>query len=749
MCGIFGGSAKKGKKLNLRKLTTLGLYNIQRGTDSCGYYFNGNIVKGVGDEANFSKFIAKHKLLRGELPCEVFMGHTRKSTSGTNTADNAHPHQVGNYVQTHNGVIKNIWKLCSDNKIDHTGISVDSIGLAHIIEKHGFNILNGYEGYAALTMTFVDDPHSLYLYHGASKEFKYGEPVEERPLFFLDTAEGIYYSSIKESLDLINESKKKVHVIPHNHVYKIQHGVFTNFDYVVERDEANAKTTTNWYNTGRNLLNNNEIPFTQGATTNKKPLLPVVVGRDKILTSIAMKESYPPEFKTQDIYFRRGRYCRAANILLHGEYHLTRKGKIVTDPFKCKELVETFYFLKGVMLKSKKEYKRFLKDYGYILDDNSLNFAFYISSYSRYPVMAIENEGIGVAQDLKNYWYKNEKRVSLPFTPKFAARSYTIKEGLLNGIQRAFDGEKTYIPASEKVLPHIVDDQNISDKELILGLILQTIKDWSKTIVTLANVTTIPEIVLMFIDFYNETYLVNGKAMTDKQIEEETEIVIKDLIHGKYNFQYYLSQLFNPDFISYANVSKCFKGYEPDELLEFDNRFLLSDFGKTVEPPKEKPKEVKAKDLKGDAFGKKAADLSNKLTLGAAYKELNDKIDSSVKSLEKNMTELTEAVKKNEEDQSGEDGVEERSAFIEFVDSYSAEHNESVILLYGEKVVDDIVDVELLADQLQLIDTDEAQLLAFNIYNLVDKAKKDVEELLKHAKYKEILKPLKVINCIC
>ena len=242
-CGIFGFSGREGKKVDSDKLLVLGLYNRTRGIDSFGYYYNGNIVKGVGKEADFKDFIVKHKFKAGNLPFETVMAHTRQSTFGAHTWENAHPHQVGNYVQTHNGTIKNIWTLCGQNGIDDTNIHVDSLGLAHIIQKTGsYDILDQYEGYAALSMVWVDNPESLYLYHGASREEKDEAIEEERPLFTLLTSEGLYYSSMEESLTVINKSKiVKPEKLSHNEVFLIQNGTVIKSIHKVNRTVMSQK----------------------------------------------------------------------------------------------------------------------------------------------------------------------------------------------------------------------------------------------------------------------------------------------------------------------------------------------------------------------------------------------------------------------------------------------------------------------------------------------------------------------------
>ena len=201
-CGLFGGSAKPKHTLDLEKIKTLGLCNMVRGVDSCGYYYNGYIDKGVNDTAQWVSLIANKNIVKGESPCDIFIGHTRKSTVGANIFDNAHPHEVdNNYIQSHNGTLSNHWNLCNKYGVDHTKITVDSIALAHLINKQGWSILNDYVGYAALAMTWRDKPGYLYLYHGASKDKTTDANMWiERPLFYIEQDEGIYYSSMPDSL---------------------------------------------------------------------------------------------------------------------------------------------------------------------------------------------------------------------------------------------------------------------------------------------------------------------------------------------------------------------------------------------------------------------------------------------------------------------------------------------------------------------------------------------------------------------
>lgn len=612
-CGLFGFSGKDGNKPDLRKLLVLGLYNRTRGTDSTGYYYNGNIVKGVDKMADFKDFIVDNRFTPGDLPFENLMAHTRKSTYGSNSLENAHPHVVGNLVQTHNGTLKNIWELCKKYDIDHGKIHVDSIGLATIIEKVGFQPLNEYTGAAALTMVFMDDPESLYLYHGASREKEAETIWEERPMFTLKTKEGLYYSSMKESLTMINTSKTNVpEILPHNKVWLIKNGNIVDNIYSVSRENVNIpKVYTTTYYPEKKPAIVVELPF-------------VTKSVKKVGESMIFKESKPLEFSTQDVYYQYGRHMATVSsvdgnnymytqVLLNGGYRIDREGKILEEGVVSEYHYDTLYFIRGVMMINQSSYLAALAECGTFLDNPKIeldsNISFFLSDHSRYPVTSFPTEGTSVSDDMRNAWYLRGKRFSGTIIPRFTKRRYKIKKGQLKGIIPAWDKEELMSGVSIQLSNYDIDLPSnklcISEEEMLndvneefteeqlnsftedssisefFDIISQSIETWSDLILTEKQVTKIPEEVLIFME-----YAENDFSPTELRAAERFDavtVLLNDLINTKQTYLEYLKSIFEQDFISAENIADCFKTFTSLELLEMDNRYILNPFSKEIE----------------------------------------------------------------------------------------------------------------------------------------------------------------------
>jgi hypothetical protein len=576
-CGIFGGNAKKGKKLNLRKIAALGLYNIQRGTDSCGYYYNGLIKKGFDKESNFGKFVLNNRLQGGELPCEVFMGHTRKSTHGVSNETNAHPHLVENYVQTHNGVIKNIWEICRKHGIKTTDIHVDSIGLAHIIQStNEWEVLNEYEGHAALSMTWMDDPTNLYLYHGASRDNSGGTVFEERPLFTLSTPEGLYYSSMEESLDFINESKTvKPLILPHNIVYRVENGEILEQMFKADREDVNIPKVFTQNAHVRQTAKPKELPFNSSTGT----LNGASVDDER---SCIMRESYPIEYTTGDVYYRRSRYYRKDNILLHGKYLIDRDGKILKEANDSKRSSEHYWFIRGVMMRSEKAYTDLMSKPADFTNLN-LNTAYNLSQGSKYPVVAIDGEARSIPPLHRSVWYKSCVRPSTEFKPKWSGRGYIIKNGLLTGVKKAFKQEETFNETEDKTFVSVIDYNTPEDQQAMYDMLYSIVTEWSNKVLTEDTIKSIAEPFLVMVDYYNSTF--NEVASTDKQIEAETSAILKDCMKTQRTFRECLISTNDLNLIEMEAIRDAFKDFSVDEVLDMKNRYEFISIEDSIDDP--------------------------------------------------------------------------------------------------------------------------------------------------------------------
>lgn len=424
MCGLFGFCAKKGQKANLLKLKMLGVVNTTRGTDSCGYYFSGHLAKGVDKMKDFTNFAAEQPFVRGDGPVDIFIGHTRKSTFGLHNEKNAHPHVINdNYIQTHNGTLSNDLELNRKYDISFADASIDSLTLAYIIEKHGFKVLEEYEGYAALVMAWKKRPESIFLFHGAHKDW-YDDKYMwiERPMYTLEQPEGLYYSSMINSLQLINETGEEVLELPCNGVYEVRNGILIDEPYKIDRKFTGTKHRgTQYNNTKKEDRKNTSI------TILPKKTEPVELNNDD-----AIFTEYVSSTKN-DLYFQHGRYYGADGKLLQGEYTIDRDCNIIPSTTSKKELEkyrvpEKYYFLYGVMIDNEGSYYK-LKNRTYYGSDNV---AKQLSLHSVYPVICLESEFHLRKDDPEKYlWFKNGTmaKMTCEFTPKFTNSSYKIRNG--------------------------------------------------------------------------------------------------------------------------------------------------------------------------------------------------------------------------------------------------------------------------------------------------------------------------------
>lgn len=441
-CGIYGFSLKPGADMKsaMLKLKILGLFNIPRGRDASGIYINGEIIKKTKE---FDDFI-RDEILPTESENRVVLGHNRQGSYGYGkTKDEAHPFLINDdLVFTHNGTIKNVESLCKKYEVSEKDYNVDTLLLGTLLYTEGHDVLNHYKGAAALAYTYKSEPNVLYLYHGTSKDYKNGALLEERPLFYMETVDGIFYSSLEESLKSIRDSEEDiVECLDHNLIFKIVDG---EFDYnnitKIDREEANVYVTpitTHFYPSEKSR---GKFSREFENSTNSKYVDNRLISKESLPNKVL--DAFKNNFKNSEdfIYFHFGRYWRIPHTLVNEPLYV-RKGGIITkenDPSG-----ELLFFFRGVLLKDKDAYVEILslKNSLSIVDNwarspMSYNFALEISKYSQFPVTNNSNEGTVNMTDIYKYaWYKDkDEKKSYSFTPKYSGRNYNIKNGVLVNI---------------------------------------------------------------------------------------------------------------------------------------------------------------------------------------------------------------------------------------------------------------------------------------------------------------------------
>jgi len=222
-CGQWGYI---GDSYNPLKIKILGLYNQTRGVHSCGVHIDNQTVKGTGDLKLWMDFIAATPLPATiESGDKVILGHARQASSGSypHNAEKQHPFHIGNKIGQQNGTIKNDWDLARKYKINRNEWEVDTQLLYTIMDRHGYDVLEEYTGFAALMWKHADTPNELFVFKGASPYEKDDKFYVERPLYYLREDDGYYFSSMPEALDAINDDREafKVETVPHNSVMRL------------------------------------------------------------------------------------------------------------------------------------------------------------------------------------------------------------------------------------------------------------------------------------------------------------------------------------------------------------------------------------------------------------------------------------------------------------------------------------------------------------------------------------------------
>lgn len=319
-CGLVGFSGPTAP--NILKLQTLGIINQSRGEQSCGMLLNNQIYLGTGQEALFYNFLSKKKVPVTFDKNNTVIIHTRKASVGTVSESNAHPFGFLNkptdtefsFIGAHNGTLSNWRDLLKDNNISPDVFNVDSEALLFILFcTKNFKVLSKYKGAAALLFSFLEEPNTLYAFRGAAGN------KDERPMFYSKQEEGTYFSSIKESLDIVGNHNFETYELPANTVVKFHEGKIVE-QFKIHRAEQLHPT---YFDTsyGRNYVQS-QIGFNnQNHTAHRAPVITPKEDGGVLPWQRKMAEHYDevmklyPEYCISRIYsFKNFRYYRNGHL---------------------------------------------------------------------------------------------------------------------------------------------------------------------------------------------------------------------------------------------------------------------------------------------------------------------------------------------------------------------------------------------------------------------------------------------------
>jgi predicted glutamine amidotransferase len=514
MCGIWGYNGDSPPNENALKI--LAMYNLNRGDDGVGVFWDGKIIKGVGTEANIFRFLEKHALLPIEKLFTV-IGHNRKSTAGANTIANCHPfsyftkkqnqkEEIPFAVGAHNGTIKNREELIKKYKVQSQ--NVDSEEILNIIinsyfDEKNIDVLNDYEGFGCFVWTFPKE-NKLFIFRGKSGQ---GEDVSgERPMFYWKKQgeNKIYISSMKDSLlSICNDEGKEIKEFEANKIHIIENGVLSTFKRTFDRTARNfVEPYTQTYTYTSNVKNVDakdvfiNFPSKVIAKFNKKnPKRDsngnVMLATEPFIDIRELMKIRKDKTLGGKIHFCAGRWWKNGHVignrLKEGDsLILDDNGYFASSNSHDKKTAKEYFFWGGWMCKSKESMEEMIEIYKkgeHMENINSMN-CFNVYKCKKFFLGLVFDDNrlggynaLSKMEDIQGYSY-----ITGNYTPPFnQGKTYTFNSG-------HFKKVLIDIPIEENDTEETFDDEEPDTTGEILFEAVETLQNLTKDLES-ANVT--------------------------------------------------------------------------------------------------------------------------------------------------------------------------------------------------------------------------------------------------------------------
>jgi hypothetical protein len=366
MCNLAGFSGKKADPNILKLLLILG---DTRGKDSTGGVFNNKVIKSSNyQEKTPREYLGKVKF-GGEQLQRVIL-HSRKSSVGGTSLDNAHPVVIddeGNnkkFFLTHNGTLSEYKQFGKKYGYNYKHGETDTQVLAHVLchQDDDEKILAEYEGDAALAFGWEGET-AVWLWKGAhvidgyKKTGHYkiynNELVVERPLHIWKSDHGIYWSSERGPLDVVSDhDEKNIFTLVPNTLYKLDKGkvvkkIPVKRTYTEIEKKHTPSQNIHFLGVGTKSYNN----YTPSNTPKVDNLAPM--------------KTAPIYIASGEIYFNNGSYYYRNlphNLKVHGPVWVNMNDRIIVNPTEeVKPKLVQLFFWHGKWLANEQIFNKVLK----------------------------------------------------------------------------------------------------------------------------------------------------------------------------------------------------------------------------------------------------------------------------------------------------------------------------------------------------------------------------------------------------